>query len=153
MASTLCVIDMQPEFRASFSIRSAVVNQINIANKLNDAVVLVEFFPFESTHYELIKAAQKNNKFSRIRKYGNDGSHNIITECGKKGYSLENVRVCGVNRAACVLDTIEGLAFALKESNISVIWAATLDQYNNEEWHWAKYNGAMETYKNIRVER
>ena len=137
MNNILYVIDMQPGFKASRSIIREVIKEIKLARRRKDRILFVENRPgvFGSTDKRLIDAA--GNNFNILQKLENDGSDMLLQAICPK--TTKKIRVCGVNRNACVLATVEGLIKKTDMFKIEVACNATSSHIVNKEWlHWAE---------------
>jgi hypothetical protein len=67
------------------------------------------------------------SKVSRVRKSEPDGSKQILLQASAGNYSVERVRVVGVERSNCVYETICGLQRLRPETYIEVAVDATAD--------------------------
>lgn len=119
--TTLCVIDMQPGFNASEDIINEVTKEIELAKRRKDGIVFIELNPDlnGNTHKVLLDVAHMGGyeKIACTTKYGGDGSSHFIDTVGATGwFPLKRVRVCGVNRGACVRDTVNGLVHLIPKS-------------------------------------
>jgi nicotinamidase-related amidase len=126
----LYIVDMQPGFSASNSIIEETLKEIELAKKNNDWIIFVELTPKSSkpTHKKLTRFARKNGyqKVKVITKPNSDGSEEFIGAAKGLNLNYKKVKVCGVNRHACVLATVKGLDEKLPEAmKIEVAWAAT----------------------------
>lgn len=111
--TTLFVVDMQDGFYAYAECLKDVIREIRLAKRRNDPIVFVELDPKynNKTRPELIKAAESGGykKLAVTTKIGGDGSVKLVTAAKNAGFKYDHVRVCGVNRGACVSNTINGL--------------------------------------------
>lgn len=128
--TTLCVVDMQPGFWSSDSIIKEVIREIKLAKRRNDGIVFLEMRPdfHNKTHNVLIDTAKSGGyaKVTYAEKKYNDGSDEFVKAVNVSGWSkLKRVRVCGVNRNACVNDTIHGLVVSGLDIKIELAFKAT----------------------------
>lgn len=135
--TVLYVVDMQPGFNASLRILDETIREINLAKRRRDHIVFVELVPESNraTHGQLLEAAGHGgyDKISRITKLRGDGSVEFLAEAEKVEFQYKRVRVCGVNRHACVRNTIDGLRERLpKNIGIEIACAATADSCGKE---------------------
>ena len=141
MAGTvLYVVDMQYGFPASEKIIDETIREIRLARRRKDHIVFVELAPLSNgiTHGQLLETAGVK-RTSRIKKRGADGSEEFIAEIKKIGLKHKRVRVCGVNRDACVMNTVSGLMNRLPENiGIELACAATAD-YAHTKWNPTGY--------------
>jgi nicotinamidase-related amidase len=107
MNTTLAIIDVQPRFEAAAHIVPRVVHQIDLARRRQDGVIVVELNG--RSHDEIYKALHGYNRHTITKKKIDDGSDNIIWAARSRNYSLNRIRLCGVNTCACVKSTIYGL--------------------------------------------
>ncbi len=132
MAGTiLCVVDMQPGFGACYNIVKETIREIRLAKRRGDGIVFIELNPGynRETISELKEEAHKGGyeKITYTKKTGGDGSAEFIDAAGAVGwFPLKRIRVCGVNRGACVMDTVRGLINMVpKNVRIEVAFEAT----------------------------
>jgi len=129
--TTLCVVDMQPGFNACYSIVQETIREIRLAKRRGDGIVFVELNPQynKETLSELKEAAHAGGyeKIAYAKKTGGDGSAEFVDAAGAAGwFPLKRVRVCGVNRGACVIDTVRGLIGMIsKNVRIELAYEAT----------------------------
>lgn len=142
MAGTvLYIIDMQPLFSASLEIIAETKREIRLAKRRKDFIVFVELGPISKrdTIPSLLRAAHFGgyNKIRYCTKQGGDGSKEFFTLM--KDVPVKRVRVCGVNRDACVQSTVGGFIrhniTSTKPIQIEVGKAATASDGYNKKWN------------------
>lgn len=147
--TTLFVVDMQHGFSSYTNCMTDVIREIELAKRRNDPIVFVELTPDSSgkTRPKLIKAAESGGykKLAITTKAGGDGSKELVAAAKASGFQFKHVRVCGVNRNACVSNTIRGLMLMDDVQRVEVGFAATApgpkklgssnSHYGNAEYH------------------
>ena len=131
--TTLYVVDMQPGYAGSLHIINEVIREIKLAKRRKDIIAFVTLCAnsgYGETHPQLIDAA-KEGGYERVlhtTKLGGDGSQELIALMNSVSTPLKRVRVCGVNRSACVWNTVYGLVnFVPRGFKIEVACNATSD--------------------------
>lgn len=129
--TTLCVVDMQPIFLAYAECENAVLREIRLARRRNDGIVFLEMNVVKGSHKgtipKLLNEAKRGgyNKVAvSVKRYA-DGSLQFLNAARRRGFNISKIRVCGVNRHACVKNTIEGLLDTLTDPKIEIVWSAT----------------------------
>ena len=151
--TTLCVVDMQPGFNASENIINEVIKEIELAKRRKDGIVFIELNPeFNgSTHKVLLDSAHMGGyeKIAYATKHGGDGSSHFIDTVGASGwFPLKRVRVCGVNRGACVRDTVKGLVRLMSKSiGLELAFSATAP--GPRTWTLAFGTGERESFEKL----
>ncbi len=120
---TLVVVDMQSPFTASR--KPSVVKQcqtlIKKAVKDKAAILFVEYQDYGKTDTALTKLAKDYQRAYHVIKNNDDGSREVIKTINAKRLPKQNLRVCGVNTAYCVLATVLGLTKRLHNTKIEVV--------------------------------
>lgn len=127
--TTLCVVDMQPKYPAALTIMKEVIREIELAKQRGDGIVFIELKPDDNgkTHQSLLDVAHadKYSKIAYTTKTGGDGSNEFI-DAAAEWFPLKRIRICGVNRDACVMDTVRGLvALVSKKVKLELAFSAT----------------------------
>lgn len=142
--STLCVIDMQPKFEAAKcrSTTAQVVDQINLAKKQRDNIVLVSYNGFGPIDENVWNAAKEYRHKIHIFKDASDGSEQIVDACNDMGYNTDRFVVCGIETDCCVRHTTEGLLWRLPQCKIEIPVKACNTWRTNqlEALDWASYH-------------
>lgn len=139
-AEVLVVIDMQSFFPASNnpSTVRAVMREVEAAVKANQPVILVEFEPEQvgRTHDCILRLLKHYGAVVSVTKTDADGSREVLEACLINGIPSNQLRVCGVNSDACVLETIQGFLNLAPESRITVVKDACncLTGSSNDVW-------------------
>ena len=140
--TTLCIVDMQPCFAASNKpkVLKGVMHQIRLAIRRKDSIVVVEYASCYSdegheTHQCIMEQIINSKcRFTVIKKPDNDGGEEILNACYRHRYSTKRLRLCGVNRTACVYYTALGILYQQPETDVEVSWGATSDRiYEDDE--------------------
>lgn len=137
----LVVIDMQPGYPASQDVITQwfVKQEIERAIKLNLPILLVDYDPHEMGEiYPAFTDLVKGYRLSKpVSKHTTDGSKEVARACLKHGFSLSNLRVCGVNSDACVLETVQSLVEQHTDCHITVVQDACncLTGKSNDVWY------------------
>lgn len=110
---TLIIIDMQKPFRASQneSVQANVKKAIFKAIKDGAAIMFVEYKGYVKTMPSLTRILS-NAKYHRkytVTKPWDDGSDQIVDALDKNDFPKKKLRICGVNTAYCVYQTVLGL--------------------------------------------
>ncbi|MBX9691318.1 MAG: isochorismatase family protein [Cyanobacteria bacterium] len=144
-AYTLVIVDMQPCFSAANdrATLQAIKKEIRRAKELGMPIVALEidcFSPLQErlprTHKRLLELLVGYPRYRMEEKRFNDGSNAVLWALEVLGCDEEgrNLRVCGVNTDACVLDTVLGLAKRLPKSRINVLKDACNTSGNKNCW-------------------
>lgn len=102
------IVDMQPEFDASFNCRSAVLRQLEHAKKRGDQVVILEYANYGPSYQEIYEAL-RGYGYVQVTKEEDGGgpamlAANVIRAvAGDRG--RRTIRIVGVNTCFCVRDT------------------------------------------------
>lgn len=113
MSEPLIIVDMQAQFGASKDVSRHVAGQIRKAMKAGEPIVFVEYEGYGLSLEHLRRIAKDYPLRSSVTKRRDDGSREVSAHL-KAEYGLEapaSLRVVGVNTAACVAGTAEGLAY------------------------------------------
>jgi hypothetical protein len=122
---------MQPGFGACHEIVNETIREIKLAKRRGDGIVFLELSPAPNgkTLPALVEAAHAGgyDKIAYATKNGGDGSVEFVDAAGAaEWFPLKRVRVCGVNRHACVENTVRGLINLIsKKAKIEVAYLAT----------------------------
>lgn len=144
MNRTLYIIDMQPHFLSAEFVISEVSKQVEWAHENNNDIAIVELNPmdFGKTYSYILEAVNMKRKPIVFSKTGRSGARAFLDHMGPKP-----VRVCGVNRDACVRATIEDFIFF--NLDVEVACKATASSFGRTDWNkdadwiyeqWAKQN-------------
>lgn len=113
MSRTLCIIDMQEEFRASSDPHTilGVCKEIRKATRYNWHVLLVEYgsTPHKRSLKQIRDLLKGHRRCYRVVKHNDDGSDEMIKAAAKHNVDISTMRVCGVNADSCVKKTVKGL--------------------------------------------
>ena len=134
--TTLCVVDMQPCFKAHEQVLLPVLKEINKAKKNGHAVIVLEYAgPFEKAYTvrPVVRALNKYKNKAYVEKCDDDGSTEFLVAAKHFKFSTETVRVVGVNRGQCVLATVDGLSYSQRIKKIEVVLDATWGKEPEEE--------------------
>lgn len=148
--SVLCVIDMQPEFVATYTALPGVLCEIRKAMSNNEHIIIVEYQGAGLTHESILALIADYNKVLFVTKLWNDGAEEIIKEAKKHKISLRNMKVVGVNLSFCVYETVVGLSRRFRPPKIEVILSAT---YCSGGWEYAvdRFKKEATQFKNVRI--
>ena len=150
----LCVIDMQPYYKASHPALQNVIREIRCAKAEGMPIILVKMLNpnkddpdpvsrWETEIFEEIELELETyDKVMRAGKRNCDGSGAVLRALRRHGYHLANLRVCGVETDACVEATVCSLSRQMRTTIIEVIMDAC--NHNNK----SKDRG--ETFKEMR---
>lgn len=122
---TLCIVDMQPFFKASGEVLASVIKQIEDAKKSNSGIVILEFEGCGPTHDKILSVLGNYEYKAFAKKDQDDGSREFLKAARKSKFSVERVAVVGVNRGYCVLATAAGLIRSKMVKKIDVVLNAT----------------------------
>jgi hypothetical protein len=152
MSYSLVVIDMQKAFTAARRKRVLLncEKEINKAIKNNCSIIFVEYFNCGKTIKKLTDLTKNYKKTYTVTKNNDDGSPEISCLFKSNRLPAKNIKVCGVNTDACVLDTVCGLSHSnrFSKSIIDVIANACDTSYNHEQ---GLQQISRFAYKNVRV--
>ena len=145
---TLIVVDMQPDFEASQEpkVLSAVRKEIDLAIKNSWAIIFLEYGRYhgkhQSTDKRLLSLVKRYDKVFTGIKWVNNGSDVVKKLCSERADTPnkipEHFRVCGVNTAYCVLETVLGLKGDFPAAKIEVVRKACND-WNHSRKPWLNY--------------
>lgn len=133
---TLIIIDMQPGFPLSLSVRRAVEAEILSAIEHNWAIVIVEFDTDAAgaTHASLLNFLTGAAQHTLVKKTKEDGSDVVLEALRRLGYPTKLIRACGVMTDVCVQQTSAGLARLLPTARIEVVKSACTTWNIRYEW-------------------
>ena len=125
-SKTLVVIDMQPEFKAAKNPNTVISVTAEIMKAMinHHAIVIVEYEGSGSSHKAFYDLLKDYPFVSRLTKKCDDGSGEIVTRLKRRGFPVNQIRVCGVNTDCCVASTVYGLLWRLKTSKIELVKSA-----------------------------
>lgn len=106
---SLVIIDMQPEFDASFDLRvqHRIIEEIKRTKKEKGDIIVLEYHGSGDTHEEITQAIGKYPKQAKVYKDEDAGGLHLYNVLANKRFPLHNLIVCGVNTEACVKHTVE----------------------------------------------
>lgn len=133
--TTLCVVDMQSPYSGCYAVLDNVAHEIDLAKRRGDFIVFLEY-GVPGTLPELLERA--NNKYNKVivtRKKTIDGSKAFVEAVLEHHVPIKRIRVCGVNRRACVLATVNGLVDEIGGERIEVACNATIDTFSEHKWN------------------
>lgn len=132
----LIVVDVQTNFRAAWSVVKQVNRECVEAQDRGEHIIFLEWYNHGST-IEEVKAGLEPEDYSTIIKYSDNGSGLIFDFLRKEQKEhIRDFRVCGVNGACCVKDTVMGILQSpkrIKKNRVVVAAQATCCQY---ETYW-----------------
>lgn len=133
---TLIVIDMQPGFPLSCSVRRDVEAEILKAIACGWAVVIVEFDTEAAgdTHESLVKLLDGYVHHKLVKKTREDGSDVVLEALQGLAYPTQLLRICGVMTDICVQQTAVGLAVALPTARIEIVKSACTTAIQPYDW-------------------
>lgn len=132
----LIVVDMQPDFVASFDVIDQVVESVRTAKILGIPVIILEYDDWEPTHGRITRELRGAKSFF-AKKITDDGSNECrkVLHRIKKEVGIRNkILLCGVNGAYCVNKTWRGLSHTVHGGDIGVLRSATACE-RSEDWH------------------
>lgn len=117
---SVAVIDMQDYFGNSQHCLDGVLDEIKYAIRHNMPVLIVEYQDRCYRDDEEERLLSKTNKpirkllkgykhTARVKKYNDGGGYELAKVAKKHNYSIENIRLVGVNRSYCVFQTADQL--------------------------------------------
>lgn len=137
----LVVIDMQPdEFPAARNEATITNVEREILNAVSNGwgIVIVEFDPDETgrTSPRLMKLVENYSRVFVVSKSADDGSEEIFEAIIDNGLWPENLRVCGCNSDACILETVQNYPLLVPSCHIQVVKRACncLTGATNDVW-------------------
>lgn len=138
--TALVVIDMQPYFlergsKANSTVVAGVISAIQEARSGDQTIIIVEYKPhlLGQTHQDIIQAVSGYNKVITLAKYHNDGSSVIKEELVRQRVTLSELKICGLNTSACLMETINGLQNQMsRDVNFSVLAYACSDSSESD---------------------
>lgn len=137
----LVVIDMQSdEFPAARDETTITNVEREIINAISSdwGIIIVEFDPDEAgkTNPRLMKLVEKYSRVVVISKSADDGSKEIFEAIIDNGFWPENLRVCGCNSDACILETVDKYVELVPNCRIQLVKRACncLTGPTNDVW-------------------
>ena len=106
MRTALCIVDMQPSFRASALCLDAVLREIKLAKKRKALIVLLEYEEEEPSYKKILDSLADYRDVCYYTKDEDDGSSHVLRAIEGK---TKRVRVVGVNGCWCVDETARSL--------------------------------------------
>lgn len=111
MKTTLCIVDVQPRFPAAEYILEPVIDQIDLAHRRQDGIVVLEYgandpkrgfgnFSYEPIYEALLKVP--TDSWAIVKKFTDSGAEELIETMRIHKFAFDRVRLCGVNACACV---------------------------------------------------
>lgn len=110
ISRTLIIIDMQDDFmKAGSACLRHVLHEITLAKARGAGIVILEYQDCGKTAKEIRQMLEGyKNKVTAV-KMKNGGGEEFFAVAERKRFNTGKVRVCGVNRAWCVKDTVKEL--------------------------------------------
>jgi len=133
---TLIIVDMQPVFRASREPNTiiAVTHEIFMAKQNNHAILIVEYARSGKSHTGFDHLLKGYPHKSRIKKWDDDGSKEVIRALIRRKFPTNLLRVCGVNTDCCVFETVTGLLCRLGKTKIEIVKKACNSESTDFDW-------------------
>ncbi len=138
---TLVIVDMQPGFPLSLSVRRDVEAEILNAIERLWAVVIIEYETEAAgdTHKSLLDLLAAYPHHTLVKKTKEDGSQVVLEALRRLGYPNELIRVCGVMTDICVQQTAAGLATTLTTARIEVVKSACTT-WSGRHYDWSSFH-------------
>ena len=134
---TLVIVDMQPSFKASRAVVSAVEDEVRRAVSAKASVVVLQYRNRGRTHRQIMDLLEETGvRYSVAWKDRDDGSDHVERICLDKGYERSVFRLCGVNTHACVKLTAVGLTRRYARVRIEIATAACNGPSSN---NWKRF--------------
>ena len=135
MATTLCVVDVQPKFSSSKKIVNSVVDQIHKAKRRGDGIIILEYEGYGKSDKKVYKALGDYKKHVVMKKCTDDGSYETLDAmtADPDNFSFNRIRICGVNACYCVYQTALGLKSSGYFDRVEVASSATSCSHNLAE--------------------
>ncbi len=132
----LVIVDMQPDFEASFVVLEQVLKAVDDAVSLNVPVVVLEYKGTEFGTYGSIRQRLKGHQHFFATKADDDGSSECLRVVERKGLKPPKTLLCGVNGSCCVRATWMGLLPKRKRglAEVSVLAGATACAARPHTW-------------------
>jgi hypothetical protein len=108
MSTPLVIIDMQYEFSAASKALKGVLKQIRLAKRRKAQIVVVEYTNSDPTYREIHLSLKNYKNVKWIEKFTDDGFGALRKKVWPKKWPSK-LRICGVNRCACVGDTARSI--------------------------------------------
>lgn len=121
---TLIIIDMQEEFwtSACSNIQRNIVNLIKKAKEQKYPIIVVEFRDYGPTRKRLLNALAGYPLVKTVYKQGNDGSKPVSNLLKRnKTFDNDTLKICGVNIAYCVGETVKSLSEKFPKKLLHVV--------------------------------
>jgi nicotinamidase-related amidase len=126
---TLIVVDMQPGFDAANDERTInnCISYVRQAKKDKATIIIMEYGyddecnTYGKTHKSITKYLSRYENYYRVVKRQDDGSSAVLTHEVAFHFKQNDVRICGVNTAACVARTALGMKERFNLSNVKVL--------------------------------
>jgi nicotinamidase-related amidase len=107
--TALCIVDMQPKFKASKFVVDNVITYAKRAIETKSPIVVLEYKGYGNTHIKILRVletAPKGLVKFRTKPIDNGGPQFLEAI---KWRRIKRVEICGVNGCACVNRTREGI--------------------------------------------
>lgn len=110
MTHALVIIDMQPQFGDHvYDVVEPIMDLIDQAMQVNAPILVVEYEDSGETDERILKQLESYGFWNKATKPFDDGSSEIVKELGRMGCGDYEIHLCGINLAACVRRTADGL--------------------------------------------
>lgn len=110
---TLCIVDMQPDFRACIDVVDNVLQQVKIAKDNREGIVLLEYEGYGHADERILWEVKQYDRQTILSKNEDDGSNEFLSAAQSLGFWLGNIKFCGVNACYCVWETFWSTANAM----------------------------------------
>lgn len=158
--TTLCVVDMQDFFSTSVYCLDGVLKEIKLAMRRKAPIVVLEYNGCGRSTDPIRKVLRNYRKKRYVTKHDDDGGQELLEILDKKGWSQEKIRFAGVNRSACVLETVDRVRDNVPHCEVEIAIDATWCSNPNGGYHQLRRRGklvntanASKPWKNARRKR
>lgn len=160
MVGTLVIIDMQSGFGADKipHTTAAILREIKAAKKNKWGIVTLEYDCHGQTIEPIKREIGRYRRFVSMEKSRDAGDREVLSAIADYSLPADSLRVCGINAAACVAQTIRGLKAAplYREKIVAVAdginhlsdgWIGDFVQWEKDtQFHRMKVMEAIEGY-------
>lgn len=127
----LVIVDMQDYFSATKNVVQENIEAIKTAIKNKFFILVLEFGPksYGRTNKSIRDAIGKYEWHDYVTKWSNDGSVEAKDVLDEFDIRPKRIFVTGVNRSACVRETVIGLTKLYESTPITILHIATSDSW------------------------
>lgn len=131
--NVLVIVDMQDYFCATKNVIQENIEAIQTAIKNKFFILVLEFAPkiYGKTNKKIRDAIGQYEWHDYVSKWGNNGSDEVKDVLDEFDINPKRIFVTGVNRSACVRETVIGLTKFYESTPITILHVATSDTWSS----------------------